>query len=371
MALNPKILAFYLPQFHETEYNSKWWGEGFTDWVSVKNAKPLYKGHNQPRIPENENYYDLSDENAIAMKYQAKLAKDHGVYGFCIYHYWFAGAKYLDKPVDILLKHPEIDINFSLCWDSGSWKRNWYVNKFESEILVQQDYGDKEMWRRHFNDLLPAFNDPRYIKIDNKPVFHIYKVNIIPCLKEMRDYFDLLARENGFDGIYLVVSDVEGREKLLDTVDAFYNYQPVYSYQTNARTLGVALSYQFMKMKKWINQCFHTSFVPDKRSAKMMFKLMEKQDKYSVGKTYYGLLPDYDDTPRRQRTGVVFNGNTPELFGYALNVLLRKSKAIGNEFLYITAWNEWSESAYLEPDTVNGMKYLEQIKSLVEVNDGE
>lgn len=361
-----KVMAFYLPQYHVTEYNSKWWGEGFTDWVSVKKATSLYKGHNQPRVPLDDNYYDLSEESADTMKWQASIAKEHGVYGFCIYHYWFAGAKYLDKPVDILLKHPEIEINFSLCWDSGTWKRNWYVNKYESEILVKQDYGDRDMWVRHFNDLLPAFKDERYIKIDNKPVFHIYKASIIPCLKEMRECFDELAREQGFNGIYLVVSDITPREELEEVVDAFYNYQPVYSYQMGSKDLQVIMTVVSGMIKKKLNSLFKTEFIPDLRSAGMMYRLMSKQDKYQIGKTYYGIIPDYDDSPRRQRTGAIIKNNKPEYFKNTLRTLLAKSKANGNEFLYVTAWNEWSESAYLEPDAVNGYTYLDIIKECQE-----
>lgn len=363
---NTKIVAFYLPQYHVTEYNSKWWGEGFTDWVSVKNAKPLYKNHNQPRVPLEGRYYDLSDPNAEAMKWQAKTAREHNVYGWGIYHYWFAGKKYLDTPVDILLNHPEIDINFSLCWDSGSWKRNWYVNKFEHEILVEQDYGDEEMWTRHFEDMLPAFSDSRYIKIDNKPVFHIYKSAIIPCLKEMRECFDRLAIKAGFAGVYLVVGDIDltYRNKVQDIVDAFYNYQPNYSYELGSKDLEVAVKYQIMQLKKKINSIFKTKLVPDLRNAKMMFRLMKKQDKYTVGKTYFGLIPDYDDSPRRQYTAAIVKNNEPKYFKEALIDLYEKSQEADNEFLYITAWNEWSESAYLEPDETLGYTYLDIIKEI-------
>jgi len=332
----PKIMAFYLPQFHETEYNSKWWGEGFTDWVSVRGSKPVYKGQRQPRVPLDGNYYDLADESATTLKWQADLAREYGVYGFCIYHYWFAGQKFLDKPVDILLSHPEIDIHFSLCWDSGTWQRNWYVNKYEHEILVQQDYGDREMWERHFNDLLPAFMDDRYIKIDNKPVFHIYKSIIIPCLSEMKACWDEMAQKSGFDGVYLVVGDSpsDARKQLLDTVDAFYNYQPIYSYMHGAKTIPVICCELRRKLVTSINKTFGTKLPQDRRPARLLYRLMAQQNRYDIGKTYYGLLPDYDDTPRRQHTAVMITGNKPEYFRDCLDVLYHKSEAAENEFVF-------------------------------------
>lgn len=366
---NTKILAFYLPQFHETEYNNRWWGKGYTDWVAAQNAKPLFKGHYQPRRPLNDNYYDLADESAETLKWQAKLARDHGVYGFCIYHYWFAGQGYLNKPVEILLNHPEIDINYTLCWDSGSWKKTWYANSSEFETLVEQDYGDETMWAKHFNDLLPCFKDPRYIKIDNRPLFHIYKAHMVPCLGKMRAYWDQLAREQGFDGIYLTVGDVNQRQKLVDSVDAFYNYQPVYSHEMGSKDIEVAIRMIISGFKKKINAIFGTKLFPDKRPAKMMYRLINKQDEYAVGKTNYGIIADYDDTPRKQLKGVVVTKNKVSYFAQSLRLLLEKSNQKGNDFVYITAWNEWGESSYLEPDSKRGTEYLEAIKNIVKETD--
>ena len=362
---NTKILAFYLPQFHETEYNNEWWGKGYTDWVAAKNARPLFKGHNQPRRPLNDNYYDLADESGATWKWQADLAREHGIYGFCIYHYWFKGTGYLDTPVKILLNHPEIDINYSLCWDSGSWKRTWYANSSEFETLVQQDYGDESMWEKHFKDLLPYFKDSRYIKIDNKPVFHIYKAHLIPCLKAMRDCWNRMARNEGFAGVYLIVGDVSNRESLLDKADAFYNYQPVYSHEHGSKDAEVVSRMLLAELKKTINRLLGTKMFPDKRPAKMMYRLIKKQDKYDVGKTNYGIIADYDDTPRKQLKGVVVTENDVKYFKDALRCLLEKSCQKGNNFVYITAWNEWGESSYLEPDAVNGTKYLEAVKEAV------
>ena len=365
--MNTKIICFYLPQFHETEENNKWWGEGYTDWIASKNAKPLFKGHDQPRIPLNQNYYDLSEESAATLKWQAELAKEYGIYGFCIYHYWFPQKQLLDKPVEILRKHKEIDIHYTLCWDSSTWKRNWYADQFESEILMQQEYGNEEIWKRHFYDLLPDFQDERYIKIHNRPVFHIYRAAEIPCLTEMRTYWDGLAKENGFDGIYLIAGDVINRknEKLQIAADAFYNYEPQHTFHVRRFYPYVFLSVARAGIVKRINKYFHLDIFPDKRSAHGMYREIARVKNYGKKKSYYGVFSDYDDTPRRQIKGAVYTNNHVKYFEQCMKKQLSKSEKEGKEFLYITAWNEWGESAYMEPDEEHGYAFLEAVRRVV------
>lgn len=366
--MHTKIICFYLPQFHETEDNNKWWGEGYTEWNAVKDSKPFFKTHNQPRVPLDSRYYDLAEETADTLKWQAELARKYGIYGFCIYHYWFAGKKELDKPVEILLQHPEIDIHYSLCWDSASWKRTWYADQYEQEILVEQNYGEEEMWKKHFLDLLPYFKDKRYIKIDNKPVFHIYHASIIPCLTEMRKYWDKLAQENGFEGIYLVLGDVEYRdnENMMNSADAYYNFEPTHAfYESRKKWYGVYTVAKAGIIKR-INKWFHKQILPDKREAKSIYKLIEKLDRNPNKKIFLGLFSDYDDTPRRQLKGTVYVNNDITYFRHCLSEQLQESIKRKNEFLYINAWNEWGESAYLEPDEEKGYLYLETIKQVLE-----
>ena len=161
-----KIIAFYLPQYHEIPENNKWWGKGFTEWVNVKKAHPLFEGHYQPRVPLNKNYYNLLDEEV--QKWQVSLAKKYGIYGFCFYHYWFDGHLLLEKPVEQWLKNRDLDLPFCICWANENWTQAW-VSK-ESTVLIAQKYGDKEMWRRHFEYLLPYFKDTRYIKENGRPL---------------------------------------------------------------------------------------------------------------------------------------------------------------------------------------------------------
>lgn len=365
--MDTKLICFYLPQFHETVDNNKWWGKGYTEWNAVRNAKSFFKGHEMPRVPLEDRYYDLSDETAATLKWQAELAKAYGIYGFCIYHYWFDGKKELEKPVEILRAHKEIDIHYSLSWDSATWKRTWYADQYEQEILVEQHYGEEETWTRHFYDLLPDFLDERYIKIDNKPVFHIYHAYIIPCLIEMKECFNRLAKKHGFDGIYFVLGDVEYREdeKMLAAADAYYNFEPTHTfYEEYHKWYGIR-SVARAGIVKRINKLFHTEFLPDKRSAKGIYRCMKKHDKIEQKKTFLGTFTDYDDTPRRQRKGCVYCGNRIAYFKECLKSQLLYSLETGKEFVYINAWNEWGESAYLEPDEKHGYGYLEAVKEVV------
>ena len=175
-----KIIAFYLPQFHDIPENDKWWGKGFTEWVNVKKAQPLFPGHCQPRVPLNDNYYDLLDDDVKI--WQANIAKEHGVYGFCYYHYWFSGKMLLEKPMEQMLANKKVDIPFCICWANVSWTKSW-VN--ENKILIQQFYGDRKEWKEHFDYMLPFFKDDRYIKEEGKPLFVLYRPETVEHLNEM------------------------------------------------------------------------------------------------------------------------------------------------------------------------------------------
>lgn len=363
-----KTICFYLPQFYETPENNEWWGKGYTDWKTAKNAKCYSKKQRQPRVPLDDNYYDLVDEDASALKWQAQLAKQYGIYGFCMYHYWFRGRKILEKPIEILRRHKEIETHYSLCWDNGDFTRTWYACHNEQEILIQQDYGDESVWKQHFMDLLPDFQDERYIKIDNKPVFHIYRAHQIECLEEMLACWNRLAEENGFAGVYVIAGDPENRGVVrgADVLDAYYNYEPQHAYHINIHKAYGRKCIFAGGVKKRINALFHTTFLPYIRDAKGIYQCIVKDQDQTPKRTYYGMFADYDDTPRRQERGIVYAGNSIELFKDALQKQIRKSVNAGNEFLYINAWNEWGESAYLEPDSVNGYAYLEAVRDVMQ-----
>ena len=239
---NVKVIANYLPQFHRIPENDEWWGEGFTDWEAVKHANQLYDWQYQPRIPKSNNYYDLSDVNTI--RWQAKLARDHGVYGFGIYHYWFSSEKILlQKPAELLRDNKDIDINYLFIWDNTSWIRTWKNMRFsndyapmfdsprmaeaDSGILMKLDYGSEEDWKKHFSYLRQFFRDKRYIKIDNKPAFVIFvPQNDTGTLKKMVDCWDSLAKSEGYDGVFIIGSaNIEHKKISKHEV----LYEPVYS----------------------------------------------------------------------------------------------------------------------------------------------
>ena len=193
-----KMYAYYLPQFHEIKENNEWWGKGFTEWTNVKNAKPLFRGHIQPKQPLNDNYYDLSNINTL--KWQSELLNKYKVDGLIFYHYYFVGKKLLEKPAEMLLKNKDLNINFFFCWANHSWKRSWDGT---SEMLLEQTYGTKKDWEKHFKYLLPFFKDQRYQKDNNKPMLMVFKTDFKEK-NEMFKYFNKKCIENGFSGICII-----------------------------------------------------------------------------------------------------------------------------------------------------------------------
>lgn len=227
--MNSKVLAMYLPQFYRTKENDEWWGEGFTDWTTVRGAKPLFDGHIQPEVPLNENYYDLLDKET--MRSQINLMQKHGIDGICIYHYWFKeGRQILEKPAENLLGWKDLNTQYCFCWANETWARTWsnfgdsnvWAAKYEKNrnyddggILLEQQYGNSKEWDKHFDYLLPFFKDERYIKYEDKPVFVIYRPKLIFCLEEMIELWNLLAKENGFSGVYFIFANCSQREEKL------------------------------------------------------------------------------------------------------------------------------------------------------------
>lgn len=361
-----KILCFYLPQYHEVKENNEWWGKGYTDWVASKSATKLYKNHKQPRTPLNNNYYDLADESANTWKWQAELANQNDIYGFCIYHYWFTGKQLLEKPMEILLNHPEININYSICWANAEWRMNWYGA--EKKILMPQNYGEQEDWNKHFKYLLQFFRDERYIKIGNKPVIHIYMAHQIECLEEMRLFWEKSAIENGYDGIYLVAGNTAGFiDDSKNYIDAYYNFEPGHAFGQKRNKLYFKIFVWWKaKIIKAVGKLLKKDLFENIRNIKRVYKLILCEKITSKKKVYLGICPEYDDSPRRQIYGNVYKGSTPKLFEKTLFKLIKKSAKLENEFIYINAWNEWGETAYLEPDEERGYEYLEAIKTAQE-----
>lgn len=367
--MRPKIIAMYLPQFHRIPENDLWWGEGFTDWVSAKTAKPLFEGHKQPKEPLNDNYYDLSHKEDL--KWQINLAREYGIDGFCMYHYWFSSDKILlEKPAEILLENKELGMPFCFAWDNTSWIRTW--SKLEGNawspnhdkekdsnyegVLARLDYGTENDWRKHFDYLLPFFKDSRYIKRNNKPVFIFFTNKDVEVLKKMALYWEQLAKESGLAGLYLITRSTPFNKNKL--FNGTFQYEPIFSGWQRSDIIRAVL-----KRKK------NALMEPRIYSYDKIWNRILKRAIYDKSEdAFSGAFVGYDDTPRRGKKGRVVLGATPEKFRRYLNELYKRCKEKNKEFIFLTAWNEWGEGAVLEPDKMNEYEYLIQIRKIKEDN---
>ena len=374
--IKTKIFAAYLPQYHETEDNNTFWGKGYTDWCAVKKAVPLFEGHEQPKVPYGNNYYDLADVANIEK--QANLAKSYGIDGFNIYHYWFKdGRQSLETPAELLLSHPEIDISYFFTWDNGSWKRTWsnlsgndWAPNFEMNtqigqqepsaeektgILIEFAYQGKEQWKKHFEYLTPFFKDSRYLKIDNKPVFMFFSRERDEIV-QMREYWNELAKDIGFSGVYICTQKTFFLKA--KNVDAEFLYQPTYSsWGLVHKTVGV--------LGKYINCKWYTDSLKIYNYEKCWKQILRDTRRFIKKDIIPGSFVGYDDTPRRGKKGRVIAGKTPELFKEYFSRLYKMCCDNDKKIMLITAWNEWGEGAYLEPDTESGHAYLNVVKEIV------
>lgn len=365
MKNNPKILAFHLPQYHEIPENNEWWGKGFTDWVNVKKAKPLYVGHNQPRVPLNNNYYDMTDVDTIAN--QCKIAKEYGLYGFCYYHYWFNGKKLLEKPLDILLEHQEIDTNYCLCWANESWARTW--DGKETDYLIKQEYSDKNDWIEHITYLYSFFQDERYIKINGHPMLLIYKTKSINVIDEMIDCFNNYLNEKGMPRIFLVEMLTGSQiNPILDYSDACADFEP-------SVTGGIRMhEHPFITKTKTLVKKLKNIYLPkeirkiflDRVDYKRTVDQISQRNRHFDKPLFLGAFLGWDNTPRKGIGGTIYYNDTIENFSTLVKNQIAKAKQNNSEFIFINAWNEWAEGTYLEPDEKNGYGYLEAIKNIKE-----
>ena len=372
-------IAFYLPQFHAIPENDEAYGKGFTEWTNTKKARPLYEGHYQPRIPYNENYYCLLD--ADVMKKQAAMAKQYGIYGFCYYHYWFKdGKKLLEKPVEMMLKDPGIDIPFCLSWANENWSKRW--DGGNNEIIALQEYGSEKEWDEHLQYLVPFFNDERYIKINGKPVFLIYKPELMDDYKKWVAFMRKEIKKYGFPGIVIMVQYphyyLNGYPR--NIFDYYIQFEPGYTRELEALKNKNAMKFM---IKKIFNQIGLQNLVhkiekkssmryQSRHEAQLDIREYEKdwEDILSRSVTDNKMIPgcfvDWDNTPRNVK-GVTYRGAHPEKFGKYFSRLIKKSKKeYKKSIIFVNAWNEWAEGAYLEPDQKYGYAYLEELKRALE-----
>lgn len=351
-----KILALYLPQFHETPENNEWWGQGFTEWTNTKKAEKLFKSHYQPRTPLNNDYYDLSEP--LVMKKQAATAKEYDIYGFCFYHYWFKGKQMLHKPMNKLLETPEIDIPFCFSWANDSWNKSWDGD--EKQIIFQQEYGEKENWQNHLDYLIPFFKDPRYIKENNKPVFFIYRTIGFSRMNELITYWDEKLKSEGFDGIHIVETlNSFQQEPFCENSMAAFTFEPMFTLRNSISFLN--------KIKGRLNIQLKRNFLITDNYDRVWKRILNNAHKihFQNKKIYRSAFVDWDNTPRKGNKGLVITGANPRKFGKYFSKLLRISRNEKAEYIVINAWNEWAEGCYLEPDEKYKFGYLQQIKNCI------
>jgi lipopolysaccharide biosynthesis protein len=362
--MKPRIIAIYLPQFHPIPENDEWWGKGFTEWRNVVKTKPRFLGHYQPHLPADLGFYDLRVPEVRIE--QAKMAHEHGIYGFCYYHYWFNGHLLLERPLEEILKSKEPDFPFMICWANENWTRVW--DGGEKKILIEQKYSEEDDVN-HIHYLMQFFKDPRYIRVNNKPVISIYRSALLPNLDKTTEIWRTEALK---EGIELYICRFEsfmqnGKEYMVKGIDAAIDFEPhtgIKEYQGN--------NYIYF-IRKTINYLFRLlikkNILPDIINYKKYVRFHSKNNIISLYKKYPCVIPMFDNCARRKNTFFAFHGSTPELFGMWLKNVIEKFIPYSDEenFIFINAWNEWAEGNHLEPCIKWGARYLKEVKKLMEI----
>ena len=349
MSKSPRLIAFYLPQYHPIPENDAWWGKGFTEWTNTAKAQPLFPGHYQPHVPADLGFYDLRlAESRVA---QAEMAKQYGLEGFCYYHYWFGGKKLLERPLEEVLQSGKPDFGFCMCWANQTWTGVWHGAP--GRILIEQTYPGDEDHRNHFEYLLPAFQDERHIRVDGKPVFVIYSPMEIPDVKRTMDLWREMAVAAGLKGLHLVAavsSDWVPQEHGFDA--SITSRLPKLRGSVSAGSPVKWLLNQYRKKRGW----------PSIYSYEKILSVLLDKEKQGI-ENYNCVIPNWDNTPRSGENGLVFQGSTPELFRRHFREALEISQALPDDrrFIFIKSWNEWAEGNHLEPDLKYGLAYLNVI----------
>lgn len=334
-----KPIAFYLPQFHTFKENDAWWGKGFTEWTNTRKSKPRFPSHYQPREPHPDiGYYDLSDWRVMAR--QAELARRHGIYGFCFYNYWFSGKRLMEKPVDLLLSHPEIDIHFCLCWANENWTRRWDGN--DAEVLISQEYEDDSV--QYIADLKKYIDDPRYIRVKGKPVVMIYRPSLLPDAAKTFARWREWARENGIGEILIWIQrgcSQSSESDLVEGADAEVEFS----------AMGTAKFNQYAPAQAGVpdDGCYLSSYRNLVEHIVAGQGYVERFDH----KVYRGVMLGWDNSARRDKGYSVWLGFSLPLYYQWVRYITeytRKHFSREDSFFFINAWNEWAEGTYLEPD---------------------
>lgn len=345
-----RVLAFYLPQFHPIPENDAWWGRGFTEWRSAVEAVPLFEGHYQPRVPQDLGFYDL--RLAEARDAQAQLAAEAGVSGFVYYYYWFSGRRILQKPIDEMLRSGRPDFPFCLCWANENWTRRW--DGREDDVLLRQSY-EPGYEERLFRDVRPFLEDGRCVRVNDRPVFLVYRSDLLPDAQRFSSEWRRLAEEAGMPHPFLVRCDGFGR---MDP--AGIGFDGAYQFPPHGATVDLRIQ------------------GPPDRPATLntydyAMAIRNFTEDHVSYRRFCGVMVDWDNTPRRGVNGHVFLGSTPEAFADWLTIAVdwtKRNVPAPEQLVFVNAWNEWGEGCYLEPDRRRGTSYLGQLAQVLGKDDG-
>lgn len=359
--MTPRILALYLPQFHPFKENDEWWGKGFTEWTNVGKAKPLFRGHDQPRVPTELGYYDL--RLPIVREQQAGMARECGVTAFLYWHYWLGGGRRLLPEVfHEVLTSGKPGFPFALAWANHTWRAVGVTADVtrSKAILAEQTYPGLDDARAHFRLLLTAFRDPRYVRVDGKPFLFIFDPVTLP--KEYIGCFRQMGEEAGLPGIYLVANtnnQVRKEDMLKKGFDAV----------CNCEILGHG-GFDFTSLRHRIRKhlegiiLHRPAHTYDYRELSPYLYTEEDRAEDSIPQ----IVPQWDHSPRGGRKTTILVNTTPELFERNVRQAMElvKDKQPEHRLLILKSWNEWAEGNYMEPDMTHGRGYIDALRRVVD-----
>ena len=342
-----EVLAFYLPQFHPIPENDEWWEPGFTEWTNVTRTRPLFRGHVQPHLPSDLGFTDLRVPEV--REAQADLARVHGLTGFIYWNYWFAGRKLLERPFEEVVASGSPDFPFCVAWANHPWSDTWMGGN--KRIMVDQTYPGPEDDRAHFEDLRAAFEDPRYVRINGKPVFLVYRDHRVPDGAEFIERWQKMATDAGLGGFYTIACGpfVDVDMTVRNGFDAL-----AFIEKPHDRSTAISRSTAFLSRTHLRRGPFRYTYADFCTS-----QIPEGLDRTAIPCVW----PNWDDTPRRGRDGVVAVGSSPERFERQVRsaVEMARRAPTSEQMIVVKSWNEWAEGNYLEPDREFGRGWLEAL----------
>jgi hypothetical protein len=364
MSLPARLIALYLPQFHPIPENDGWWGKGFTEWTNVAKAKPLFKGHYQPRLPADLGFYDLRVPEV--REAQAELARNAGIEGFCYYHYWFGGKRLLDRPFNEVVASGKPDFPFCLCWANQTWTGVWHGAP--GRILIEQTYPGPEDWRKHFFALRNAFLDQRYLRVDGRPIFVIFRPAELPGVTKFIQEWQDLAVRAGLPGLHFV-AHLFHDESTWDYRSRGFDSCVVVS---TRKVFGMSVREMFPRatgdargeLSEWLWRRRRSLLGQFSNVRLYRHALPYLLEGCSEQPGFYPCVtPNWDNTPRSGVRGIVLHEATPELFRTHLRnaLALVQHRPMNQRLVFIKSWNEWAEGNYLEPDQKFGRDYLKVV----------